>query len=129
MALAVTVKSTSMNQSELILNFVVVASVDYTAGGDTLDFSTATFPIGGGLPATLPPRFVEIQSQVTGGPDSGFTYAYVGGTTPANGKMQVFGTGTASQDPGNEIPGAPTAYPAGVTGDTIIGRAYFAKLQ
>jgi hypothetical protein len=129
MALAVTITSTTMSQSEIVLNFLVVASDNYTAGGDTLDFSTAlTVPGGPSLPATLPPRYVEIQSAATGGV-SGYTYAYRPGTTPANGLMQVFGTGTASQDPMNEIPGAPTAYPGPVSGDTIIGRAYFAKLQ
>jgi len=124
MALQATVTSTTMSQSELVLNFTLAASADYTTGGDTLDFYTAIYPPGGpSLPATLPPRAVLIQGV------SGFVYSYVPGTNPSNGLVKVFGTGTASQDPGNEIPGAPTAYPAGVTGDTITGRAYFAKLQ
>lgn len=129
MSLGVAITSTTMSQSEIVVNFLVVASTDYTTGGDTLDFSTAlSNPGSPSLPAQLPPRYVEIQSANPAGV-SGYTYAYRPGTTPANGLMQVFGTGTASQDPNNEIPGAPTAYPAGVTGDTIIGRAYFAKLQ
>ena len=128
MALAVTATSTTMNQSELVVNFKVVASGNYTTGGDTLAFTSSIMPVGQSLPATLPPRFVEIQSANSAG-DSGYIYAYKPGTTPANGLMQVFGTGTSTQLPLNEIPGSPTAYPAAVTGDVIIGRAYFAKLQ
>lgn len=116
-----------MNQSELVVNFKVVASGNYTTGGDTLAFTSAIMPVGGSLPATLPPRFVEIQSANPAG-DSGYVYAYKPGTTPANGLMQVFQSAAAT-NPLAEIPGAPTAYPAGVTGDVIIGRAYFAKLQ
>lgn len=130
MALAVAVKSTTMSQSEIVLNFQVTASGNYTAGGDTLDFYSATYPPGGpNLAATLPPRFVEILSQPSSGDTSSvkYVYSYAPGTDPSNGLMQVFGTGTASQDPLNEIPGAPTAYPVAVTGDTIVGRAYFTK--
>ncbi len=127
MALAVTINSTTMNQSEIVLNFSVVASGNYTTGGDTLNFYSATYPPGGpNLPATKVPREVVIQSAATAGV-SGYVYAYRPGTTPANGLMQVFGTGTSTQLPLNEIPGSPTAYPAAVTGDTIIGRAYFTK--
>jgi hypothetical protein len=103
--------------------FKVVASNNYAAGGDTLDLTAlADF-----IKSSGPPVVVELFSQKAGG-TSGFMYAYSpAAVNPAqnNGKMQVF-TGAAAQAALTEL--ANGAYPAGVTGDTIIGIAYFPRI-
>jgi hypothetical protein len=126
MALAISAASIDMTQKHLIMTCTIVASGNYTTGGDTLNFQTATFTPGIALPATVAPTFVEIKSLSTSGA-SGYDYEFKPGTTPANGLMQVFQAPSSGSNPLAEIPGSPTAYPAGVTGDTIICKAWFKK--
>ena len=82
----------------------------YVTGGFPLNFTQA------GLKATRAPIWVDIQGS------SGYVYAYVPGTTAANGKIMVRQEGTAG-GPAGELPAA--AFPAGVAGDTINFRAEF----
>jgi len=97
----------------------ITASGNYTAGGDTLDLTALTGALGQvGVPTETLPITATIQSANSSGL-SGFLYGYRPGTTQANGKMQVLVQGAAAGDPLADL--AAGAYPAGVTGDTIIG--------
>ena len=126
MSLAITIGRMTQTNNQIRVLFEVTASGNYTTGGDTLNFLTATYPIGMGPYFTKPPQFVTMQSQPVGAAGSGYVYGFVGGTTPANGKMQVFQS-AGSAAPLAEIAGAPTAYPAGVLADVISGEAVFDK--
>lgn len=123
MALAITVtKTPKFTGNTLKLFGSIVASGTYAAGGDVLNFLTATYPPGQTPPpVTGLPLVVYIQSAKAGGL-SGFQYGFNPGTTQANGKMQVF-TGAAAQAALTELSNG--AYPAGVTGDTITFEAEF----
>lgn len=126
MALAVTVTKTPKITMNTIRIFgTIVASGTYAAGGDTLNFLTATYPPGQTPPPVSGvPLIVYIQSAKSGGV-SGFQYPFNPGTTQANGKMQVF-TGAAAQSALTELSNG--AYPAGVTGDTITFEAEFERV-
>lgn len=108
-------------QSLVWCQFTIKASGNYPANGDTLDLSTIA-PAGCGLPPV--PGTVSIQSNpLSGSVHSGFTYAYIQGTTQKNGKMQVLqanGANNTLQDIGASNP-----YPALVSGDNIVGNCAF----
>ena len=130
MALAVTIIKQTVMQNQLRMIFSVVPSGNYTTavGGDTLNFLSATYPSGGVPNFTKSPKTVNISSQPSAASTSpsGYIYQFNLGTTPANGKMSVF------QSAGSAAPLAELgtgAYPAGVTGDNIIGEAVFDLLQ
>jgi hypothetical protein len=102
--------------------FSIVASGNYTTGGDTLDTTTLAGQndSNGRALATnpsTPPVKVDIESQ--GGTDYG--YKYKAGASQSAGKLQVYAPG------GTEISQA--AYPGAVTGDTIVGTALFKTFQ
>jgi len=98
----------------LIVTGTIVASGNYSTGGDTLDLSQIP-----GLPTDLAPDNVDIVSVAT--PNSGWEYGFVKGASLANGKMQVFGQQPTSASAGvivlSEL--AAGAYPASITGDVI----------
>jgi len=132
MSLAVQILEVDMTQKKFRVRFQVTPSSSYTTGGDTLDWGTVTqISSGPSVPFGGNPTWVFIQSQPSAsGAASGFFYSYSNGTFP-NGLMQVWG-----QDPTSATTGvialselAQASYPAGVTGDTIIGMAEFDKLQ
>src|SRR6185503_2479542 len=101
--------------------FKVVASNNYAgAPGDPMDFTTL-----GELPhSQYPPVLVVMQSQNPAGA-GGYKYQYIPNANPtlANGTFQVL-KGQAGPD----IDIGAGAYPAGVTGDTIVGYADFIRL-
>ncbi len=97
----------------------ITLSGSYVTGGDTWDLTALSKPINHpGIPsgtsgaANLPTQ-VYIQGV------NGNSYAYVKGTTRANGKLKCFA-------PGGTEAGA-VAYPAGFTGDTITFQAVFPR--
>lgn len=103
----------------------ITASGDYPADGDTLDLTDLGGALGQvGVPTETLPIIANIVSENPDGV-SGYVYAYRPGTNQANGKMQVLVQGAAAGDPLVDL-GA-TAYPAGVTGDKIIGRFTFPR--
>lgn len=108
------------HQTVVRIYFVVIPTGNYAALGDTIDFTS----LGDLVMSEYAPIFVVIQSAKSGGA-SGFDYSYNPGTTMSNGKFQVF-TGAAAQSPLTELTAG--AYPAGVTGDTIIGYADFIRI-
>lgn len=100
--------------------FQVIASGTYAGvPGDPMDFTT----LGDFTHSQYPPILVQMLSANPLGA-SGYVYSYTSGTTSANGKFQALkGNGTNQmQDIGAG------AYPAGVSGDTIIGYADFIRL-
>lgn len=99
--------------------FTIVASGNYPALGDTLDFTG----LGDAIKSSQPPLVIVIQSTNPAG-SSGYVYAGLPGTTQANGKMQVL-VGAAG-GPSTDL-GA-VAYPAGITGDIITGYALFPRI-
>lgn len=102
--------------------FKVVASGAYLgAPGDVMDFTT----LGDFPHSEYAPIFVAMSSANPAGA-SGYDYQYTPNAAPtlANGSFQVLkGNGAA---PNVDIGAG--AYPAGVTGDTIIGYADFIRL-
>lgn len=103
-------------QKVLYVFFTIVFSGNYTTGGDTFDL-TSLAPLEG---VSQLPLNVSISSQNPSGM-SGFFYDYRPGTNLSNGKVQVSQTG--NNNPKQEISQA--GYPAGVTGDTVVGVACF----
>ncbi len=98
-------------------NFIYAAgklafSGSYVAGGDTLDWS-AVMPLVASSSAPL-------QVSVTSQNGSVNSYVPVQGSGISNWKLKIFTAG------GTEL--AAGAYPAGVTGDTVIWQAQFRKL-
>lgn len=83
----------------------LAASGNYTTGGDGLDFR------GYARLVQRDPKIVQIKGI------KGYMYSY----DFVNRKMIVHTTAAT------ELAGAPTAYPAGVTGDTIAFEAWFTK--
>lgn len=100
--------------------FKITASGSYTTGGDTLDLTAITGAPGQGMP----PGSSQLPLQVLVQGQAGYEYAFVPGTTLANGKLKVQQC-AGSGSPLAEI--AQSSYPAGVTGDTIIARASFLR--
>lgn len=104
--------------------FSLAVTGNYATGGDPMSFAGVTDLLKSGYA----PLNVSIQSQSPSG-GSGFMYGYRPGgvgilATLANGKFQVF-TGAAAQSAFTELNAG--AYPAGVTGDTIICEAAFVR--
>lgn len=116
--LTATITSVDTTQRNFTVRGTIAATGNYTTGGDTLSLQS------GDVPVNSAPIEVRIQSQATSGPTNLFEYHYVPGTTPANGKMQIF-TGAAAQTALTELSSG--ALPAGVTGDTIGFAAVFNK--
>lgn len=102
----------------------VTASGSYPAGGDTLDLTDLSGALGQfGVPDGQLPMWTEIHSEASGGA-SGYVYAYRPGTAQDDGKVQVLES-AGSGAPLAELGAG--AYPAGVTGDKIIGRFTFLR--
>jgi hypothetical protein len=91
----------------------------YAAKGLVMDFT-------GLVDTDQPPLAVSVRSAVAAGSGATALYLYNfnPGTTPANGKLQVF-TGAAAQSALAEL--ADGAVPAGVSGDTVVFEAWFKK--
>jgi len=90
----------------------ITASGSYTTGGDTLNLQLL------GIKSSQVPYWFEVQGV------NGFIYAFVAGTTQANGKVKAFVEATvATNTPLAEHTAA--AYVAGITGDTITFYAEF----
>lgn len=125
MALTISVKSVNKLQRDFLVRGVITASGSYTTGGDTLDFTAASFGLGvDGIKSSFPPASMQIFSQQAAGSGAVSQYWYRGlkGTTQANNAMQVI-TGAAAQSPGAEL--AAGAYPAAVIADVIEFEATF----
>lgn len=106
------------------LFFGVAASGNYPTGGDTLSFVGASPLLTTSQPPVGP---VTIQSQSSSAGHSGYLYYFrpAAAPTQANGKMQVLTTGGGSGQALVEL--AAGAYPAAITGDTIVGTAAFPR--
>ncbi len=107
----------------------------YLHGLVAFSASPGTYPAGGLLPTYSPIKDQSGQAvllpTINVNPDtmwiqsiagSGYTYQY----NKATGKIQIFVTGSASQNPAAELTGG-TAIPAAVSGDTIEFEAEWAK--
>lgn len=99
--------------------FTVTASGSYVTGGDTLDLTAIT-----GAPGLVLPPTGQLPLQVVITGIAGYDYKYVNGSAQNNGLVQVRQS-AGSAAPMSQI--AQSSYPAGVTGDTIIGRATFLR--
>lgn len=106
--------------------FTLTPSGNYAgAPGDLMDFTSVT---GGadGIKSGAAPILVFIESAKVGGA-SGYSYSYIPTAAPtqANGTFQVLQCGGAASPMADIGAGA---YPAGVTGDSIIGFADFPRV-
>jgi hypothetical protein len=113
MALAINITSIDFGGDNLYVFGTLVASGNYSSGGDTLDFTTVANQIGAS----------QAPVQVWVGGTTGDNYGFVRAASPtlANGKIKI---NTAS----NTELGA-GAYPGRITGDTNIQiEAVFSKL-
>jgi hypothetical protein len=112
-------------QSTTSVYFTITPTGSYTTGGDTLDLTQ----LKDILKSDYPPLQVYLMSQASGG-NSGWWYNYRPGTTLANGKMQVFGTGASSGASHQELANA-TAYNStspSIAADVIVGCAICVRL-
>jgi hypothetical protein len=125
MALLATIAYVDATGPVIRVGFKLAASGNYPSGGDTVNLAAAT----------QDPSFVGMVPQIEalGAPlcidiwdQSGVAYQYqfnaIVGTAQSNGKMWM----SASASFGTQF--TPGAYPAAVTGATLVGEAVFAKL-
>jgi hypothetical protein len=101
------------------------AAGNYVSGGDTIDLTKNTVPIGMdsggfGYPGTINTATVEDAP-------AGFTGKLIPGTNLTNWKLKVFQTGAALSGPLAELTAA--AYPAGATADVFTLRFEGPKLR
>lgn len=117
--IVLTITHRELLQKSILIRGTAVMSGSYTTvggGGDAFNFNAAACPPGESVPEGMAlPKSVQITGV------NGYQYGYVPGTTRANGLLKVCTTANA------ELPGAPTAYPAGITGDTVTFEATFSK--
>lgn len=125
MALAAAIQKVrvELRTKELIVQ--VTASGNYAAGGDTLNLSSATNPnnlssANFGYPGKIDDY--EVLSCPTG-----FTAELIPGTNLTNWKLKFGETGAALSGPLGEV--AAGAYPAGISGGTVLLRFRGPKLQ
>jgi hypothetical protein len=102
MALAITINDVDASSANVYVFGTLSASGSYSAGGDTLDFTT----VAAQIPASAAPV------QVWVGGTTGDAYSWVKGTALNNQKVKI---NTASN---TELGSG--AYPARITGDTGI---------
>jgi hypothetical protein len=121
MALAIVVDTLrgvpTVTDKELIVEGTIVFSGTYPAGGDTLSFAN-----NNKIQSRAVPLHVEIYEQpVSGGTMTGAEFAFIPGTTQANGILQITTAYTVAFPTG--------AYTAALltpaTGTTVKFRAYF----
>ena len=120
MAIAITVKNVDAPGSTVLVTGTLAFSGNYTTGGDTLDWTTATeqiAPSGKTIPSVTPPQLVLVASQ-DGNADN---YVSVQGNALNNWKVKCFAAG------GTEVSAG--AYPTAITGDVVVFLAQFPKLQ
>ena len=96
-----------MTQQEVLVDGIITLSGSYTANGDTLNLA------GLGIPSNQVPTEVRIfETTPAPGPQSGYAFRYVPGTTQANGLVEIF-NGT-------------TQLSAGAYGTPVLGATGFA---
>lgn len=104
-------------QCQFIATGTVALTGTYPTNGDTLDLSQL------GVPSTGLPLQVELwETTPAPGPQSGYTFLYVPGTTQANGLVEAF-NGTTQFT--TQAYGTP---PFAITGFQLSFRAYFPSL-
>lgn len=82
MSMTAVLTNTQKQHDSFKVEGTVTLSGNYVAAGDTLDLSKL------GVPSNSLPRFVRAWSTVTAAVIDD-TYAYIPGTTQANGKLQI----------------------------------------
>lgn len=122
MALVVTPVSAVDNGKEMVCEGTIVASGNYATGGDTLDLTPFAAGVSGrNFGIASPPKYVIACNGF-----AGYVYQVKIGTALNNSLMKVLQS-AGSAAPLAEI--AASAYPGGVTGDTITIVLVFKKLQ
>jgi hypothetical protein len=121
MANAITILSKLKTQSKLIVTGTIALSGSYTqysGGGEVLDFTKATLPLGTTLPNSTGPNYFSAFGS------SGYGYGTPASLPQSVNPLQVpLKVTTASN---TELSAG--AYPAGVTGDNIQFEAHFPAL-
>jgi hypothetical protein len=117
MALAITLDNLlgvpDVTEREEFVQGVIALSGNYPANGDTLSFAGTNK-----IQSRLPPNRVEIYEEPTGTQTSiGSAFAFLKGTTQANGKLQI--------NTANGTPFATGAYGSAYATTTIKFRAWF----
>jgi hypothetical protein len=126
MAVAIVVNDIQDQGDRIWVIGTLVFSGNYTAGagnGETMNFGLATTAKLAASFAGIPSSDVPISVTATGR-TSGICPSYIPNANPTrdNGKWRFFTTFNT------ELAGAPTAYPAAITGDTFDFQACFRKL-
>jgi len=122
MAAKISVVSINSAGQQVRVAFNLVLTGNYPTGGDILDFTQilqdAAFQgIFGNIPSSQPPQQIDIWSQ--SGNLANHYYPVVG-ALQTNSKVKIDSAFNTELNAG--------AYPAGVTGDKIIGEAIFPKM-
>jgi len=128
MAVAINVTQVDAIGNNVVYVFgTLTFSGSYAAGGDTIDFTKAT---GVPFPSAQPPIQAYAQDQKPGAV-SGWLFSVSPGSAQNNSLVQIFGQNPTSTTAGvialQEL--AAGAYPASVTGASVVFEAIFPKLQ
>ena len=127
MANVITVTRVINNDDVIELVGTIALSGSGVAGGETIDFTRATYPPGFGPPPVTAGPFWASFSGAKAGGNSGFQYEWspnVPSTQQGN-KMQIFGSNGNSPAALAEFTGA---YTAPLLAETISFRAMFDKV-
>lgn len=128
----------AVTDRELVLDFLLTLSGNYGGAathGDVLDFTSAA-PSGFALPEYAPTIVWTRELVQAGNLAPGFQYLYcpaaintAAGSTPANGVLQILGTGPGSGQGGTEITqgAAYSGTTPSLNGQQLLCRAVFTK--
>ena len=120
-------------KEEIIVDCTLTLSGSYTAGGDTVDFTSVAPPIGASAFSYAPTAWALNEQGIKGTALSGFNFYYVPGPTlaaptQAGGALQIFGTGAGSGQGGTELSaGTYASATPSLDGKVIRARFWFAR--
>jgi hypothetical protein len=108
MALAAAIQAVDFSRRRKTITYKVTFSGNYTAGGDTLNLTTATNPkfLSGAFLGYVPTEYRVCNDA------AGYGFEWVPGTTLANGKLKLWSSANTELAAG--------AYNAALTGDSLL---------
>ena len=120
-------------KEQIIIDCTFTLSGSYTAGGDSVNFTTISPPAGALLYSYPPTSWTLNEQSITGTALSGFKFYYVPGPTlaaptQAGGALQVFGAGAVSGQGDTELAaGTYASATPSLDGKVIRARFWFGR--